>query len=87
MDADKYSRKISLRCSTCSGTDFEFDNEIENGPIRCVSCDRIFTREELIRENGALIDGQVDEVKGEIVDDLHASLRKAFGGSKHIKFK
>lgn len=87
MDADKYSRSISMRCSTCGGKDFEFDAEIENGPIRCVACDRVFTREELIRENGALIDEHVDEVKSEIVDDLRSSFRKAFSGSKFIKFK
>ncbi len=87
MDADKYSRSVSMICSTCGSKDFEFDAEVQDGPIRCTACDRIFTREELIRENGALIDEHVDEVKSEIVSDLKASLRKAFGGSKYIKFK
>lgn len=74
-------------CSTCGNKDFEFDAEVQDGPIRCTACDRTFTREELIRENGALIEGHVDEVKSEIVDDLKASFRKALGGSKYIKFK
>lgn len=87
MGADKYSRSVSMRCSTCGSKDFEFDAEVQDGPIRCSACDRVFTREELIRENGALIDEHVDEVKNEIVDDLRASFRKAFAGSKYIKLK
>ena len=87
MDTNKFSRSVSMICSTCGGKDFEFDAEVENGPIRCVACDRIFTKDELIQENGALIDEHVEEVKGEIIDDLKASFRKAFSGSKHIKFK
>ena len=90
MDAEKYNRSIALHCSTCGGTDFEYD-KAEGGPIRCTSCDREFTRGELIRENGATIEAQVDEVKKEIVSDmqkdLHDRLRKSFSGSKYIKFK
>lgn len=90
MDADKYNRSIALHCSTCGGTDFEYD-EADDGPIRCIGCDREFTREELIRENGATIEAQVDEVKKEIVTDmqkeLNDRLRKSFSGSKYIKIK
>jgi transcription initiation factor TFIIIB Brf1 subunit/transcription initiation factor TFIIB len=84
---DKHSRSIKMLCSTCGGSDFEFDPEVENGPARCVSCDRIYSREELTRENQARIDENVEEIKAEVVEDLHKSIRDMFKGSKHIKFK
>jgi len=90
MDASKYSRSIRLICPTCAHADFEYDKETDSGPIRCTSCDRLFSREELLRENGEIIEAEVSEVKKEIVDyiskDFRASMRKAFSGSKHIKF-
>lgn len=89
MDADKYSRSIKLLCSTCGSGDFEYEDAA--GPLRCNSCDRIFTRDELIRENGEIIDSEVSEVKAEALSDLKKELsdglRKAFSGSKSIKFK
>lgn len=90
MDDGKYNRSIAMRCSTCGGTDFEYEPEDE-GPIRCTSCDRIFTRDELIQENGENIEANVDEIGQEVVADLEKQmqdgLRKAFSGSKFIKFK
>lgn len=84
----RYDRSIKLHCSTCGGTDFRHDDE---GPIRCATCEREFTRDELIHENSATIQAEVDEVHQEIVDDLRkdlkASLRKSFAASKYIKIK
>ena len=89
MDDEKYSRSIKLLCATCGSGDFEFEDEA--GPLRCTSCDRVFMREELIRENGSLIESELDEVKAQVIGDvqkeLSDSLRKAFSGSKFIKFK
>lgn len=91
MDSGKYSRSIKLLCPTCGHGDFEYDRAVEDGPIRCTFCDRVFIREELVRENGEIIDSEVSEVKAEIVADfqkeLRDSMRKAFSGSKHIKFR
>jgi hypothetical protein len=89
MDAEKYNRSITLRCSTCAGSDFEFEDAA--GPLRCTSCDRVFSREELIAENGEIIEAEVAEVKAELLGDvtkeLRDSFRKAFSGSKHIRFR
>jgi uncharacterized protein (DUF111 family) len=89
MDSEKYSRSIKLLCSTCGASDFEFDDE--SGPLQCTSCDRVFDREELIRENGGLIETEVDDLKAQVAGDVTRQLsdrfRKAFSGSKHIKFK
>ena len=78
-----------MLCPTCGNTDFEHDGD--NSPLRCVGCDRVFEREELIRENGEIIEAELDEVKAEVLRDttkeLRDTLRKAFNGSKHFKFK
>lgn len=91
MDENKYARSVSLICSTCGSTDFEYDKERDEGPIRCASCDRVFSRGELVRENGANIDAHVEEIGNEVAKDLerelNASFRKAFSGSKHIRFR
>lgn len=89
MEDRKYNRSITLLCPTCGHKDFERDDE--DGPIRCTSCDRVFTRDELIRENGPVIEAEVAEVKAEVVADLrkhlHDSLAKAFRGKKGVRFK
>lgn len=89
MATGKFSRSVSMQCSTCGGTQFE--RETDEGPFRCVGCGRSFTREELIRENGELIDNKAGEMAAEVVKDtreqLRKSLRQAVSGSKHIKFK
>lgn len=89
MDASKYSRSVAMLCPTCGNTDFE--HEADNSPLRCVGCDRVFERDELIRENGEVIEAELDEMKAEVLreakKELRDTLRKAFKGSKHIKFK
>ncbi len=89
MDAEKYSRTITMQCPTCGNTDFKYDDENETGLIECVSCNRVMTREELLSENGAHIEAHLDDVKTEVVKDAHNEisnmLKKAFGGSKHFK--
>lgn len=85
MAADKFSRSVSMQCSTCGGTQFE--RETDAGPFRCVGCDRSFTREELIRENGELIDSEVGEMAADVGKWARDELRKAFSGSKHFKLK
>lgn len=89
MAGSNFDRSVSMQCSTCGGTQFEY--EAETGPFRCVGCDRSFTREELMRENGGLIDNEVGEMAAEVGkharDELRKSLRKALSGSKHFKLK
>jgi hypothetical protein len=83
---DSYSRSVTLLCGTCGGRDFEYD-EAGSGPVRCTTCDRVYSRDELMRENGGLIDEHVEEIGEELVKDLQKSLQKAFKGSKHARFK
>lgn len=71
-----YSRTVSMQCSTCGGADFEFEDE--DSPVRCVGCDRIFMREELVRENGARIESEVEDVKAQLVADIRKDFSKIF---------
>jgi uncharacterized Zn finger protein (UPF0148 family) len=89
MKAEKYDRAIAMICPTCGNTQFQYDEG--SGPLRCVSCDRVFERDELIRENGEIIEAHAAEMSYEVLRDatkeMQESLRKAFKCSKHITFK
>ncbi len=56
MDTNKYNKSVSLLCATCGCADFSYDTEADTGPITCTSCGRIFTKDELIRENSESIE-------------------------------
>ena len=71
-----YSQSVSLMCSTCGGKDFSFEDE--NGPVRCVECSRVFSREELIRENGAVVEAVVDDIKEQVLKEAGKKLRNMF---------
>ena len=71
-----YFRSVSMQCSTCGSTDFEFEDS--DDLARCTGCDRSFDRQELIRENGERIDSHVDEMKSAIISDARKDLRKMF---------
>ena len=93
MSSDNYSRNIELVCPTCGGSQFEYGDDIENdrAEVRCIGCDRIATKEELIKENSESIDEHAGEIGKEAVDDLakemEKELKKAFRGNKNIKIK
>lgn len=92
MDSEKYNRSVNLLCPTCGNSQLEIQgNDQENKIIRCPSCDRIMTKEELIRENGVIIDANVDEMKEEILKDVKKEfndmLKNTFKNSKNIRIK
>ncbi len=89
MNSKHYDRSVSLLCSTCGNAEFKHDGD--QGPVTCGSCGRVFTREELIQENGAIIEGEIDQMKAEIIKDakreFREAMKNAFKGSKNIQFK
>lgn len=92
MDASKYDRTVPLNCPTCGALDFIGpDPHEEHQLFKCRSCGREITREDLIRENSENIEAHVQQLGGEVVDDLRdelcRNLEQAFRGSKYIKFK
>lgn len=89
MAGSNFDRSVSMQCSTCGGTQFEYD--AETGSFRCLGCDCTITREEVLRENGNLIDNEVGEMAADATkyarDQLRKSMRKAVSGTKHFTFK
>lgn len=91
MKAD-YSRSIELRCPTCGNSQMEIES-LDTDPVmvRCPSCGRTMTKDDLISENGESIEAELEEMTAEVMRDIqgdfHASLEKAFRGSKNIKIR
>ena len=73
---DNYDRSISLQCPTCGGESFEFE---EHKPdVRCATCERVMTRDELKEANGARIEEEADAMKAEVMKDVKADFAKMF---------
>lgn len=93
MNPDKYNRSISLLCPTCACSDFSYEEGVNETiqVMTCASCGRELNKDELIRENSESIDEHFSEIKNEvtkdIADELQKALKKAFSGSKNIRFK
>ena len=89
MRGGKFSSALPMQCATCGGTAFGY--EAETGPVKCMGCDRTFEKEELMRENGEVIDSGVAELAPDLVkyarDELRKSLRKTVSDSKRFKLK
>jgi uncharacterized Zn finger protein (UPF0148 family) len=90
MNLDKNSRTIALQCPTCGGVSFESETS-ESPEVKCVQCERLIQRDELLRENSENILENLDEIKTnvarDIADQMRKTLKDAFKGSKNIKFK
>jgi len=71
-----YHQSVSMICPTCGGTNFSFEHD--DSPVRCVGCDRVLTRDELMRENGVQIESAVDDMKDEIIADITRDFRNVF---------
>lgn len=92
MDKGQYDRTVTLLCPTCGNTEMEHDSDLsDGGTIKCPSCNRVMTKEELIRENGENIEYNVEEIKEEVIKDVEKMLadafKKGFSGSKNIRIK
>jgi uncharacterized Zn finger protein (UPF0148 family) len=81
MNNEKYSRKVTLHCPTCGNSDFEYDPNT-TGSIRCPSCEREFSKDDLIRENREIIENNIDEIKREIVKDIKKEFQNIFKKSR-----
>ncbi|MGY3643826.1 MULTISPECIES: ECs_2282 family putative zinc-binding protein [Pseudomonas] len=90
MNFDKHSRTVSLQCPTCGGSSFESDVN-ESPEVKCVQCERVISRDELLRENSENIRENLEEIKANVAKDIAGQMKKAlkdaFKGNKNIKFK
>lgn len=88
---DDYSKSIALRCITCGGEDFEFNED--KSYIKCNLCNREYFGgyDELVELNEETISESIDSTKNEIESDLQKELsdifKNAFKGNKYIKIK
>lgn len=93
MKSKSYDRQISLICITCGESQFEYDNEIpdEVREYKCFSCERIYTKDELFKENGEIIYEQLNEIGEELLNNTANKLdnvfKKSFNRNKNFKFK
>lgn len=80
MNPKNYDRKVSLMCSTCGESIFKYDHEveIENMEFECISCEQIFSRDELMDENRENLERVFSEIGKEMLEDAAKKLRKAF---------
>ena len=79
---DSYKKTIPAICATCAGSDFKID---ENKTyIKCNRCGREYHGgyEELKMLNQENIQKGVNELAGDVLDDLKSDLKKAFKGNK-----
>ena len=93
MNPEKYNRSVSLICPTCGCSDFYYEEGTDETIqiMTCAACEREFNKDELIQENSENIEEHLSEMKEDVVkdvaDELRNSLKKAFSGSKNIRFK
>jgi ribosomal protein S27E len=69
-----------MQCATCGGTEFEFEGD--SSPVRCIGCDRIYLRDDLVRENGAHIEAEIEDAKTQIIKDISKDFSKIFKNLK-----
>lgn len=93
MNSGKYDRNINMLCPTCGGDQFETGESADEATeiVKCASCGRVLTKDELIDENSETIEEHVKEMGAEAVKDLakemKESIRKAFRGNKNIRIE
>lgn len=92
MDAQKYSRSITLLCPTCGSTDLSVQGADDGAQMAsCSSCGLEISKDDLISENSENITAHVNEIGREISRDFAAEMKKslktALRGSKYFKVK
>ena len=70
----KFDRTIVLLCPTC-GNDELFE---ENSWFTCTDCGLEISAEDLIQENGELIEATADNITEEVIKDFTDTFKKMF---------
>ena len=72
-----YDRSVSLICPVCGENQFEYDEALDDAPVTCAKCKKVFSRADLIAENDEAIQSERDAVKKEVLADMTKDLNKA----------
>jgi len=89
---DNYNTTIQLRCIVC-GMEDSFEHDEEKSYIKCTNCGKEYFGgyKELVECNQHEISAAIEKKKTEITQDAQKEItnmfRKAFKGSKFLKFK
>lgn len=88
MKDKDYNRQIQLRCIVC-GDNSSFESNEDKSYIKCVKCGREYHGgyDEVVELNQELINNEVENIKVELVEDVHKMFKDAFKGNKNIRFK
>ena len=78
-------RKVTMRCPVCGNDQFEsLDLEradllyaSETAKLRCSDCSAVYTKDELLAENGEAIESAADEIAAEAMKYFEKELKKA----------
>ena len=89
IDVEKHNRNVTLLCPTCGQNQFEYEPEglDDNSPMKCIHCQLILTKAQLIEANRENVSAHVKEMSEAIISDLQKDLTRAFSGNKYIKIK
>ena len=77
---EDYSKNVELVCPVCGNKQFEHKENESTDIYICISCKRSFTKEEMIDKNTEIINGNIDDLKKEVMSDLTNEFKKIFGG-------
>lgn len=75
-------KSVKLLCPVCGNTMFEDLNEndlLDDECLRykCVNCNRVFTKRELLDENKELMDSAIEEMKDDAIKEIMKELKKS----------
>lgn len=75
---DNYQRSIQLRCATCGGEDFNFNED--KSYVKCNLCNREYLGgyDELVEFNQEDINENVEAMKSDVQNDLQKDLSDIF---------
>ena len=86
-----YSKKVEMICPLCGSTTFEYDTEKEDGDVTCISCKRVFTRDELFNANQENLNANMEDIQNEVLKDtaheIKNMMKKTFGNNTNFKIK
>jgi Zn ribbon nucleic-acid-binding protein len=93
MESQKYERNISLLCPTCGNTQFKIEKGVDETIeiVKCASCGREITKDELIQANSENVFEHKQEMGSQVIEDaakdMKESLKRIFRGNKNIEIK
>ena len=79
MQDDKYNRNVAMLCPTCGCSQFEYEKAVDETIelVKCASCGRSLTKDELLSENRENIDEHFKEIADEAKKDIAKELKES----------